>query len=405
MTIKSIIKSIIFIIAWSIMATNSFGHSKSESYSNWTVLNKDITGIITIPSHEVTRLPLIKKKNNSLSSSFLEHAKNNVRVFSEQTICSLGPSNILKASEGFIRIELQFNCPQTPPTKIDYRAIFELSPSHTHFAKIYYQGQLISELLVKNTSSPWEINTSEMVKKNQSFGNFFILGMEHILGGYDHLAFLFGILLVAASIKRSIIAITGFTVGHSASLFAATAGMVSTNSRIVEIVIGFTIMLMAIEYSNYKNNNKLLLTNSFTVLLISLGIVAFYFGKISSRDLICYFGLGIFSYSYLNLCKISYNHFFEKTKYLLLIMALLFGFAHGLGFAGFLSETGMTTNNILWPLLGFNLGLEFGQVCIISLCWIIYYFTKSLIKEPLPSIVSGSLFGLGFFWFLTRTFA
>jgi hypothetical protein len=86
-------------------------------------------------------------------------------------------------------------------------------------------------------------------------------------------------------------------------------------------------------------------------------------------------------------------------------MALLFGFAHGLGFAGFLSETGMTTNNILWPLLGFNLGLEFGQVCIISLCWIIYYFTKSLIKEPLPSIVSGSLFGLGFFWFLTRTFA
>ena len=128
MTIKSIIKSIIFLIAWSIMATNSFGHSKSESYSNWTVLNKDITGIITIPSHEVTRLPLIKQNNNSLSSSFLEHAKNNVRVFSEQTICSLGPSNILKASEGFIRIELQFNCPQTPPTKIDYRAIFELSP-------------------------------------------------------------------------------------------------------------------------------------------------------------------------------------------------------------------------------------------------------------------------------------
>ena len=72
MTIKSIIKSIIFLIAWSIMATNSFGHSKSESYSNWTVLNKDITGIITIPSHEVTRLPLIKQNNNSLSSSFLE---------------------------------------------------------------------------------------------------------------------------------------------------------------------------------------------------------------------------------------------------------------------------------------------------------------------------------------------
>jgi len=404
MTNRLIIRSVIFIIAWSIMATNLFAHNKSESYSNWTLFNNDITGIITIPSHEVTRLPLITQSNNSLSSSFLEHAADNVHVFSKQTICSLVSRNILKASEGFIRVELQFNCPQTPPTKIDYRAIFELSPSHSHFAKIYHQGQLISELLINNASSPWEINTRETMKKNQSFGNFFVLGIEHILGGYDHLAFLFGILLVAASVKRSIIAITGFTIGHSASLFAATAGMVSTNSRIVEIVIGFTIMLMAVEYSNYKNNTKLLLTNSFTILLISLGVAAFYFGKISTRDLICYFGLGIFSYSYLNLCKISYSHYVKNTKYLLLIIALLFGFVHGLGFAGFLSETGMTSSNILWPLLGFNLGLEFGQICIISSCWIIYYYAKSLIKEPLPSILSGGLFGLGFFWFLTRTF-
>tara|TARA_B110000003_G_scaffold88788_1_gene90837 strand:+ start:5383 stop:6600 length:1218 start_codon:yes stop_codon:yes gene_type:complete len=404
MNIKSFIKLIIFIIILSSSASNSFGHGKSESYSNWILSNNNITGIITIPSHEVTRLPMINERTSSLSSSFLKHAEENIFVYSQETSCLLGSSYILRSSDGFIRAELQYNCPQTLPTKINYRAIFELSPSHSHYAKIYHQGQLISERLISNASPPWEIDTSNTVKRNQSFISFFVLGMEHILSGYDHLAFLFGILLVAASIKRSIIAVTGFTIGHSASLFAATAGMVTTNSRIVEIVIGFTIMLMAVEYSNAKSNIKLLLTNSFTILLIWLGLVAFYFDKISIQNLICYLGLGIFSYSYLNLCKITYSHHIKNTSYLLLTMALLFGFVHGLGFAGFLSEAGMASESVLWPLLGFNLGLEFGQICIIFLCWIIYSKAEHFIEEPLPSILSGSLFGLGFFWFLTRTF-
>ena len=77
---------------------------------------------------------------------------------------------------------------------------------------------------------------------------------------------------------------------------------------------------------------------------------------------------------------------------------------HGWGFAGFVSVSGVTSDIILGPLLGFDLGLEFWQVCIISLCWVIYSKAESYIREPLPSILSGSLFGLGFFWLLSRTF-
>jgi hypothetical protein len=67
-------------------------------------------------------------------------------------------------------------------------------------------------------------------------------------------------------------------------------------------------------------------------------------------------------------------------------------------------DTGIVGSNLLWPLLGFNLGLEFGQIGIVTLSWIIYHHFKGLIREPLPSLVSGGLFGLGFFWFMTRTF-
>ena len=65
------------------LTSTTFAHNKSESYSNWN-LNKDkITGIITIPSHEVTRLPEVKISNVSLAEIFLEHAKANIDIYNK----------------------------------------------------------------------------------------------------------------------------------------------------------------------------------------------------------------------------------------------------------------------------------------------------------------------------------
>ena len=263
---------------------------------------------------------------------------------------------------------------------------------------------MISELLINNASGPWEINPEIPRKANQSFLSFFVLGMEHILGGYDHLAFLLGILLVSHTISRSIIAITGFTIGHSASLLAATIGYVDTNGRIVEVFIAFTIMLIAIEFINREKDRNPLLLDIFSLLLFSFGLLAYLFDRVEFPGFMGYLGLSIFTYCYLNLKALLVASNPNKTKYLLLITAILFGFIHGLGFAGFLMDTGIVGSNLLWPLLGFNLGLEFGQIGIVTLSWIIYHHFKGLIRKPLPSLVSGGLFGLGFFWFITRTF-
>ena len=78
---------------------------------------------------------------------------------------------------------------------------------------------------------------------------------------------------------------------------------------------------------------------------------------------------------------------------------------HGLGFAGFLKDSGIDNENIILPLLSFNIGLEFGQLCIIFLAWLILFKTKNYIKEPLPSVASGGLFGIGFYWMILRTFS
>ena len=297
------------------LTSTTFAHNKSESYSNWN-LNKDkITGIITIPSHEVTRLPEVKISNVSLAEIFLEHAKANIDIYNKNQNCSLQSNNILNSTEGFIRIELQYNCLNITLPRIHYRAIFETSPSHTHYAKIYKQGQMISELLINNASGPWEINPEIPRKANQSFLSFFVLGMEHILGGYDHLAFLLGILLVSHTISRSIIAITGFTIGHSASLLAATIGYVDTNGRIVEVFIAFTIMLIAIEFINREKDRNPLLLNIFSLLLFSFGLLAYLFDRVEFPGFMGYLGLSIFTYCYLNLKALLVASNPNKTKF------------------------------------------------------------------------------------------
>ena len=72
--------------------------------------------------------------------------------------------------------------------------------------------------------------------------------MRHILSGFDHLAFLLGMLLVAGTFRRGFIAVTGFTLGHSVSLAAAVLGYLHADGRLVEAFIGFTVALVAVEY-------------------------------------------------------------------------------------------------------------------------------------------------------------
>ena len=97
----------IWIIFCMFFAT-AHAHTKSESYSNWTLNQNNITGVITIPSYEITRLPEIQSSNQSLTRIFLEHAKNTINIKTKDQSCTLKSDQSLNASEEFVRIELQY---------------------------------------------------------------------------------------------------------------------------------------------------------------------------------------------------------------------------------------------------------------------------------------------------------
>jgi hydrogenase/urease accessory protein HupE len=143
----------------------------------------------------------------------------------------------------------------------------------------------------------------------RTFKEFLILGVEHIVTGYDHLVFLLGLLIVGGSFRAAVKVITSFTVAHSLTLALATLDLIRIPSKIVEPLIAVSIMYVGIE-------------------------------NLFRRDL-------------------------DKRW----LLAFGFGLIHGCGFATVLKDLGVGAqgSGVAMPLFSFNLGVEVGQVVIATI--------------------------------------
>jgi len=180
-----------------------------------------------------------------------------------------------------------------------------------------------------------------------SFANFLSLGVKHILTGYDHLLFLFGLLLVARGFLSSLGIITSFTIAHSITLAVATLQLVQIPSRIVEPLIAASIVFVGAE-------NLLR-------------------GDIPKARRMVPFG---------------------------------FGLIHGFGFASALREAGIGsgTGGIVLRLFSFNLGVELGQIMVAAVALPMIW---KLRKKPMfitrwAPACSAAVVLLGSFWFVER---
>jgi hydrogenase/urease accessory protein HupE len=182
---------------------------------------------------------------------------------------------------------------------------------------------------------------------------YLVTGIEHIFLGYDHIAFLVGVVLWARRLLPVIKIVTAFTIAHSITLSLAALNIVVIPSAVVEPAIAASIVFVAVE-------------NFF------------------SRDI---------------------DRRWRVT--------FLFGLIHGFGFAGALREVGLPPNAVAVALAAFNVGVEIGQVAIVSLvipalmildaCFAADR-AKPVRAAPLVYVVSALISLLGSYWFLTRLF-
>ena len=178
---------------------------------------------------------------------------------------------------------------------------------------------------------------------------YLLLGVEHILGGIDHLLFVAALLFLVGFQRRLVWTITAFTLAHSLTLACAALGWLTLRSAPVEATIALSIVLVASEALQPRET----LARRFPAMV-----------------------------------------------------AFLFGLVHGLGFAGALSEIGLPQNHLATALLTFNAGVELGQLMAVGLVWAIWRVVRNWRLAELGRVPM--LYGIGAvaaFWSLQRVTA
>jgi hydrogenase/urease accessory protein HupE len=180
-----------------------------------------------------------------------------------------------------------------------------------------------------------------------------VIGIEHILLGFDHLLFVLALVIIVRSTRRLLWTITAFTLAHSITLSLATLGFIHIPGPPVETIIALSIVFIASEIIHQRQDRE---------------------GLASRKPW---------------------------------IIAFAFGLLHGLGFAGALAEVGLPVNSIPLALLFFNIGVELGQVAFIIAVLAAHKCLLKLVGEkfnldrlaPIPVYFIG---GIASYWVIER---
>ncbi|TKB46322.1 HupE/UreJ family protein [Thalassotalea mangrovi] len=224
------------------------------------------------------------------------------------------------------------------------------NPSLSTLVKVQLRsGEKFSQLLSPAQLS-WQIPVSETV--SGITWQYTQLGVEHIWLGWDHLLFVMCLVLVAGTVKRVVITVTGFTLGHSVTLIAASLGVIQVPVALFESLIALSIVFLAVE--------------------------------LASRN----------AHSWLQRFP--------------LIISAGFGLLHGLGFASVLADIGLPQVQVFWGLLAFNLGIELGQLSFVIVVMGLMALGRKLVAMPAvqAKATTAMVYGIGItssYWFWQRS--
>lgn len=198
----------------------------------------------------------------------------------------------------------------------------------------------VPRFVVAGSQSGWEVAWT-----------YFLLGVDHILSGYDHLLFVFALILLINDFWMLTKTVTAFTLAHSITLAGASLGYFSLPQKPVEATIALSIAFVASELIKQQPGER----------------------RLSE------------SYPW--------------------VVAFTFGLLHGFGFAGALKETGLPQNDVPVALLTFNIGVETGQLMFVASVWMASFAVRSFITVPTAPVRVAAAYLIGvvsMLWFVAR---
>jgi hypothetical protein len=285
-------------------------------------------------------------------------ATSNVRITASSGPCSLAADGLAtrKYDDGmYATVLLRVRCPSDSALQVRYNLFFDRDPQHRALITVRRGDTVVTGIARAE---------ARLVKVARIGGHplldFLREGIHHILIGYDHLAFLISLLLPAALVRTNhawqpspspgaslghiLGIVTAFTVAHSITLSLAALGWVTPASRWVEAGIAASVLLAAL------------------------------------------------------------NNVWPVVSRRVWTLSFSFGLVHGFGFAGALSELGLPKGARLASLLGFNLGVEIGQLAVVMLVLPVLYLLRRRAWYPRRAMPIASLMiaTLASWWLLKR---
>jgi hypothetical protein len=215
------------------------------------------------------------------------------------------------------------------------------------------------------------------------------------------MSFLVGLVLISRRLRDLVFVVTGFTIGHSLTLALAVTGLVRPHPEFIDALVALTIALIGAENLAVatKRPEPIVLFVALTT-LVMLGLNHLGVGRL---PLLLILGAGLFFCSYLMVS----GHLKEAGK-LRMVITVVFGLIHGFGFAASLLEMQLPPERLAELLVGFNLGVEVGQLTlVIGVTLIAAWLVKINKAPPRPIVVevaAAALVGLGTYWFIGRSF-
>ena len=307
------VAGVVVLIAMSVFCMDARAHAVGMSQSVFTVRGALVHAEIVFARGEASAL-LRSESDDDLR----DVVANGIAVTGDGEACAGAFEKGGVVENDGLAIDATFTCLHAPRSlAVTLYLLSELPRGHRHLARIE-AGSASSQALLDAdhralaldlASAEVDVPSADNVHSasfTQSVVSTVALGVEHILRGWDHLLFLFALLLVAARLRMILGIITAFTIAHSLTLALAVLGVVRISPSIVEPLIAASIAFVA-------------------------------FDNVAPRHV-------------------------PRAG-----IAFIFGLIHGFGFASALDALALSRDRVVASLLGFNVGVEIGQLIVVAI--------------------------------------
>jgi len=396
--LSSLLAAIVFTVG------SAEAHDRGTSYSAWELRGRDARVVLRLTELDVSRFPWAANRAPDLPAIIAGYVADHLVLVAGDSPCAIvdGP-HALATQPGTLVYEWKLSCADTGPLRIHSTLLREVSPSHLHFARVEIDDTAAVERVLSERGDVWELSLGSEESSHAAGTDllgYILLGIDHILSGYDHLAFVLALLLFGNSIGELAKVVTGFTVGHSITLAAMVLEYLHPDSAPIEALIGLSIALVAAE-NCWRASTQTRWVPALIVLTL-LVLAAFAVQGYGQVPAITLAGLGLFTACYFGLLATVANPSSLRWS-----IAFLFGLIHGFGFAAVLTEVGLPRDRILPALFGFNAGVELGQLAVVAVVWPLLRLLAVRRRDAYELIAetgSAGVLALGLFWFLTRAY-